>query len=116
MTVCVWLVSLSIVFLEFIHVLAYIDTSLCFMSSIPLDMHIAICLPIYQMAGLCNVPIFWLLFNSAAMNVCVHVLVLVPISTSFGYRIAESYGISVFNYFRNHPIIFQAFYIPTSNV
>ena len=52
------------------------------------------------------------ILNSAAMNICVHLFVWVPVLNSFWYiprnEIARSYGNSMFNFLRNDQNIFYS--------
>ena len=63
------------------------------------------------------------LVNSAAVNVCVHVFVLVPVFDCFEYvlrrRVTRLFGNPIFNFLRNCQTLYynaEPFYIPISNV
>ena len=110
---CAWL--LSIIFSEFIHVLACIRTSFLFMTNIPLYIYIYHILFIHSSVD-GHLGCFHLLdiVNNAAVNTDIQVSVWVPVFNFGGYilrsRIAGLYGNFIFSFLRNHQTVFHSGY------
>ena len=66
---CVWLLSHSILFLKFIHVVAHVSTS--FLHNIPLHVYISIW---FSVAGPLGGFCFLAVMQSASLNMCVYLL------------------------------------------
>lgn len=72
---CVWLLSLSLMFLRFIHLHFVIRSSYLFMANIPLCEYTMIYLSIYPLMDIWAVSNFLAIMNSDDMNMYVHVFV-----------------------------------------
>ena len=97
---------------KFIHVVAWQNFLFLRLNNILLYAYTTFHLSIHLLMGTLVASTFWLLPNSAAMNMGVQIFVLVPVVTSFGYvvrsRIVGSYCNSVFNFLSSRHSVFHS--------
>ena len=69
----IWLLSLGVIILRFMHIVAQIHSSFLFLSCLPLHVYTTICLSIHLLMGLLGSFQFAAITNKAAGNVHVQV-------------------------------------------